>query len=170
MRKSSLFLTSLVAASALTVAWRAGEIRVLEANAIAMPGASTDNGASQSATPDPTSSALGPQANPTPTQTSNSGSSNGGKTKKPAVKAITKESDPIDYKYGTIQVSVTKKSAEITDVALLQGEATHGREKAYPILIEQTILAQGNNYGNLNGATFTTAAFKQAVENALNKF
>jgi uncharacterized protein with FMN-binding domain len=88
----------------------------------------------------------------------------------PAAKKITIESDVIDYKYGVVQISVTKLGSEITAVDLLQGDATNGRDQAYQILIDATLQQQGTNFGNVSGATFTTDAFIKAVDNALLKF
>jgi uncharacterized protein with FMN-binding domain len=35
--------------------------------------------------------------------------------------------------------------------------------------VDATLTAQGTNYGNISGATFTADAFKKAVDNALGK-
>jgi hypothetical protein len=37
-------------------------------------------------------------------------------------------------------------------------------------LISAAISANGSGFGNLGGATYTTNAFKQALDNALGKF
>jgi uncharacterized protein with FMN-binding domain len=76
----------------------------------------------------------------------------------------------IAYKYGDIQISLTKTDGVISAVNVIIGDATNGREEAYLILTAATIEAQSTNYGNVSGATFTTDAFKIAVENVLAKF
>ena len=86
-----------------------------------------------------------------------------------APQSVTQISDEISYKYGVVQVSITKTGDQITDVTLLKGDATYGRDVAYQTLIQATLQYQGTNYGNVSGATFTTEAFKLAVENALAK-
>jgi uncharacterized protein with FMN-binding domain len=48
--------------------------------------------------------------------------------------------------------------------------ATHGRQSAFSPLVQAAIAANGTNFGNLSGATYTTDAFKQALESALGKF
>lgn len=78
-------------------------------------------------------------------------------------------SDRIPYKYGEIQLQLTKTGAQITDISVLAGDMSYGRDVAYQTLIAATISTQGTNYGNVSGATFTTDAFKQAVQNALAK-
>jgi uncharacterized protein with FMN-binding domain len=57
----------------------------------------------------------------------------------------------------------------ITDIKVLIGDTSYGRDLAYQSLIAATLQTQGTNYGNVSGATFTTDAFKQAVQNALSK-
>jgi uncharacterized protein with FMN-binding domain len=80
------------------------------------------------------------------------------------------DSDAIQYKYGVVQISITKVGKKLTAVGLIQGDATNGRAKAYQILIDATLQVQGTNFGNVSGATFTTDAFRKAVDNALLKF
>jgi uncharacterized protein with FMN-binding domain len=52
----------------------------------------------------------------------------------------------------------------------LQAVATHGRAGAFPYLVQYAIAANGSNFANLQGATYTTNAFKQSLEAALAKF
>jgi uncharacterized protein with FMN-binding domain len=84
--------------------------------------------------------------------------------------AVTKTGTAIAYRYGTVQVSVTKASGKITAVNLLQEGATGGRQGAFPYLVDYAIQANGSSFGNLGGATYTTDAFKQSLESALAKF
>ena len=74
------------------------------------------------------------------------------------------------YQYGTVQVSVTKTGSKITDVSVVQGGATHGREGTFPYLVQYALDAQGTSFGNITGATYTTDAFKSALSSALGKF
>ena len=76
----------------------------------------------------------------------------------------------IGYRFGTIQVSVTKSNGSITAIDLVQAGATGGRQTAFPRLVAEAINANGSSFGNLGGATYTTAAFKQALDSALAKF
>ena len=77
--------------------------------------------------------------------------------------------DAIQYRFGTVQLSVTRKSGKITDIGLVQAYATAGRDQAFPYLQQYAIKAQGTNFGNLSGATYTTDAFKQALDSAISK-
>lgn len=161
MRKSTAIVATLVAASSLAISLRLGDIATQENLA-------PDISASEPTKVDPTT----PSPSPTQSGQPNPAPSPSGTTAPaiPKPKPVTKNSDVIDYKYGVVQVSVTMLGNEITKVGLLQGDATNGRDKAYAILTEATIQVQGTNYGNVSGATYTTEAFKLAVESALEKF
>ena len=158
MRKSTAIVASLVAASSLAVALRIGELSTLNAIEVPIPG--------------PTGSSLGPTpgVSPTPEVTQPSTQSPVAPQPTQAPVVTTFESDVISYKYGDVQISLTKTDGLISAVNVLIGDATNGRDEAYLILIAATIEAQGTNYGNVSGATFTTDAFKLAVENVLAKF
>jgi uncharacterized protein with FMN-binding domain len=77
----------------------------------------------------------------------------------------------ISYKFGVIQVEVVKSGSTITAVNLIQA-GTKGPDWAVvpDMLAEAAVSANGSNFGNVSGATFTTQAFKQALESALAKF
>lgn len=75
----------------------------------------------------------------------------------------------IDYIYGTVQLSVTSENGAITAVNLIQATASAGRDTAFPALQQYAVQANGSNFGNLSGATYTTDAFKQALDSAITK-
>jgi uncharacterized protein with FMN-binding domain len=197
VRKSTLMVTSLFAASALTVAWNAGQLTLNE-EILLLPAEGTSNPAptevpvgntTETATPvaEPTTSpstsattspAPGQTATsaPAPSKTATSSAPAPSKTAAAAPAApaapvtATVSSDPITYKYGTVQISMTNVDGAITGINMLQGDASNGRDSAYRTLIDATIQNQGTNYGNISGATFTVDAFKKAVDSALLKF
>jgi len=188
VRKSTLMVTSLFAASALAVAWNTGqltannEILLLPAESTSNPAptevAGTDPNATSTATAEPTApvtAAPAPSqtAAPAPGQTAApapSPTATAAPTTPAAPVTATANSDPITYKYGTVQISMTTVDGAITEIKMLQGDATNGRDTAYATLINATIQNQGTNYGNISGATFTVDAFKKAVDSALLKF
>ncbi len=94
-------------------------------------------------------------------------SSTGSTTNANGTKSAT--GDPVDYRYGTVQLKVTKTAGKVTAVDLIQSGATAGREQAFPMLVDAAIKANGSNFGNVSGATFTTDAFKQAFDSAVAK-
>ena len=169
MRKSTAIVATLVAASSLVISLRLGDLATqeniqLNSSPEQLPAVNPSPGSTEppvSPTPAATSSAA-PGSNPAPTPTV--------APAKPKPKSVSKDSDVIDYKYGVIQISMTMLGNEITSVEVIQGDLTNGRDKAYAILTDATVQVQGTNYGNVSGATFTTEAFKIAVENVLGKF
>lgn len=82
----------------------------------------------------------------------------------------TQTSDAIQYQYGQVQLSVTETNGKITAVSYANSTASAGRDAAFPYLVKDAISANGSSFGNLSGATFTTDAFKQALDNAIAKF
>lgn len=85
----------------------------------------------------------------------------------PAEKTVT--SDQIPYEFGYVELTVTSKDGKLSAIDVGTSTATDGREQAYPYLVEYAIAAQGTNFSNLSGATYTTDAFKVALENAISK-
>ncbi len=121
--------------------------------------------ASATATPTPAgtktaAAAATPAATPTPTKTAST-----------VATSVAKTGSAINYKYGTIQLEVVKSGSKITSINLIQA-STKGREWASvpSMLVTTAIAAQGSGFGNMSGATFTTTAFKSALDSALAKF
>ena len=75
----------------------------------------------------------------------------------------------ISYPFGTVQLSVTRTAGKIAKIDIGSSTATNGRYQAFPVLVQAAISAQGTNFGNLSGATYTTDAFKQALSSAITK-
>lgn len=90
-------------------------------------------------------------------------------TATPALKSGTATSDAVPYQYGQIQLTVTEKAGKITAIDTGTSSATAGRDQAFPYLVKDAISAQGTNFANLSGATYTTDAFKQALTSAIAK-
>lgn len=91
-------------------------------------------------------------------------------TQVPVTAAKTATGAAIDYKYGTVQLEVTKSSGTITDVNVLVG---YGSGPQYTDLIaslaQYAVEANGSDFGNVSRATLTTNAFKQALDSAIAK-
>lgn len=77
--------------------------------------------------------------------------------------------DAVDYQYGTVQLKVTKTSGKISAIDLVQAGATAGREQAFSMLVSAAVSANGSSISNISGATYTTEAFKSALDSALSK-
>ena len=78
-------------------------------------------------------------------------------------------SDRIPYEFGYVELTVTKSAGKISAIDVGTSTATDGRQQAYPLLVDEAIRAQGTQFGNLGGATYTVDAFKQALDNAIAK-
>lgn len=77
----------------------------------------------------------------------------------------------IQYRYGAFQIQVVKSGSTISSINVLTGTTRGGQYAAIiPELVSAAVSANGSNFGNYSGATFTTNAFKQALESALAKF
>lgn len=137
----------------------------------AAPGAVAENSAEAAPVTSTTPAATSPKATtapvatapaaPAPKATTPAASNSGG---------TTKDGSAVPYRFGTVQVSVTKSGGKITAVNLLQAGATGGRDAAFSYLVDLAIQANGTSFGNLGGATYTVDAFKQSLESALAKF
>ena len=83
---------------------------------------------------------------------------------------MTKTGAAVQYWFGTMQISVTKTGTKITSVTPIQASYTRLRGWSIQNLVDAAISAQGSGFGNMSGATYTTDAFKQALDSALAKF
>lgn len=167
MRSATKTFVGLAGIGVMIAAARAG-LPVATAAATPTPTDSATSTATPTATETPTPTTTSkPKATTKPKSTKPSSSGSSGST---AGASGSKTGGTISYKYGVVQVSVTKSGGKITDVNLLQGTATKGRDAAFPSLIKATISSNGTSFGNLSGATYTTNAFKKAVNSALAKF
>jgi hypothetical protein len=93
----------------------------------------------------------------------------GGSTGSTLPPDMTVTSDQVPYQFGTIELSVTRKAGKISAIDVGQSSATNGREQAFPYLVDYAIKAQGTSFANLGGATYTTDAFKAALDSAIKK-
>lgn len=77
-----------------------------------------------------------------------------------------------DRGYGPVQIKLTISGGKITDVAFVQypnmpGHTLEVSQQAMPILKQEAITGQGANVDVISGATQTSQAFQQALQNAL---
>lgn len=80
----------------------------------------------------------------------------------------------VDYLYGDIEVEITLTGKRISDVSVVRNDATDLRSQmigseAVPILEQEALSAQGVNFDVVSGATFTSDAFAQSLQSALDK-
>jgi uncharacterized protein with FMN-binding domain len=80
----------------------------------------------------------------------------------------------ISTRYGDLQVEVTISGGVIVDVTALQLPDRDGRSRsiasqAEPILREEALTAQSANIDLLSGATYTSDAYAQSLQSALDQ-
>ncbi len=78
-------------------------------------------------------------------------------------------SDLINYRYGQVQLEVTATGGNIDSIVEKTATATRGYEQVFPYLNEAAIQAQGSDFSNVSGATFSSEAYRQALNSALSK-
>jgi uncharacterized protein with FMN-binding domain len=71
--------------------------------------------------------------------------------------------------FGPVQLKVTEEAGKITAIDLVQAQATGGREQAFSYLVQEALSANGASFSNISGATYTTEAFKSALNDAISK-
>jgi uncharacterized protein with FMN-binding domain len=96
-------------------------------------------------------------------------------TKKPssAAKKVV-QGNAVDTRYGPVQVQVTLSGSTITDVAILQVPQREQRDVeingyAVPILRQEALQAQNAKIDMVSGATYTSVAYLQSLQSALDK-
>jgi uncharacterized protein with FMN-binding domain len=80
----------------------------------------------------------------------------------------------IDTPFGPVQVRISVSGGHITDVAAVQIPHKDGRSRdintyAGPLLLQEALQAQSADIHVVSGATYTTAAYAQSLQTALDK-
>ena len=78
------------------------------------------------------------------------------------------------YQSGQLEVKLTVVNGKITHVGFATFVANDGRssgldQQAAPILIQETIAAQSAQIQGVSGATYTTGAYEQSLQAAIDK-
>lgn len=73
-----------------------------------------------------------------------------------------------DEGWGNVQVDVVITNGVISDVIYVQANATDGRDRAFPVLRQRTLDAQSANVSTVSRATFTSLAYIESVQSALD--
>ena len=195
MRASTKSAVGVITLGVLGLSYHFGQDAVVASGGFAAPTVSETSSASPSASSEPVPSAsasvapgsISPGSNSSEYVTNHGGSvaqpsasASASAAPKPSASAttsnttsgatVTKSGSVVESGFGTVQVQVTKSGSKITDITMLQANATKGRAAAFPYLIQYAIAANSSNFANLGGATYTTNAFKQSLEAALAKF
>jgi uncharacterized protein with FMN-binding domain len=82
--------------------------------------------------------------------------------------------DDVEYRYGELELQVTVKAGRINDIEPAVDEATDPRsaqinDQAIPYLRDQALQAQSAHIDGVSGATYTSDAYAQSLQAALDK-
>lgn len=80
----------------------------------------------------------------------------------------------VQYRYGALQLQVTVSGGRITKVSTVTDQATDPRSaeinsQAIPMLRDQVLQAQSANFDGISGATYTSMAYAQSLQAALDQ-
>jgi uncharacterized protein with FMN-binding domain len=114
------------------------------------------------------------------TGTGSAGSTGTGSTGTTVPTAASSSSDhsytgqDVFYRYGDIEVAVALSGSRIVTVTVPQDDASSPYSQtvnsaAVPVLVKEAVDAQGVNFDVVSGATFTSDAFAQSLQSALDK-
>ncbi|HEX5149408.1 MAG TPA: FMN-binding protein [Candidatus Limnocylindrales bacterium] len=108
-----------------------------------------------------------PTATPAPTQDTTTATTSG-------YTDGTVTGDTISTRFGDVQVQVTISGGVITDVTALQlpsndGHSARISQAAEPILRQEALTAQSASIDLLSGATYTSDAYAQSLQSALDQ-
>ena len=153
MRTRAVLTSILASAGVLVVGWQVG------AAGTSAPTTSTPAGNSGGST-----GSTGSSGTIAGTATSSSSTASDG----------TYTGNDVNTRFGSVQVSVTVSGGTITDVTALQLTDQDGRSRqisnrAAPILQSEVLASQSANVSNVSGATYTSDAYLQSVQSALDQ-
>jgi len=116
----------------------------------------------------------GSNSNTSTTSSSGSGSPPSGSSNNVSYKDGTYTGSVANAYYGNVQVKATISGGKITNVDFLQSPNTHQtsviiNQQAMPYLQQEAIQSQSANVQIVSGATFTSQAFQQSLQSALQQ-
>jgi uncharacterized protein with FMN-binding domain len=166
----------LASAGILLVGWQSG-IHVADTRTAAAA-AGTGNQASGTGTKDSDGTASSGSSGSTDSSGSGSSGSTGTSGAAGAAGAAAKaggtyDGEVVQTRFGTVQVQITVKSRQITDVTALKLTDAEGRSVqisnyAAPILRDEVLQAQSANVQTVGGATVTSEAYLTSLQAALD--
>jgi uncharacterized protein with FMN-binding domain len=114
-----------------------------------------------------------PSSGTSPAVTSPSGAAGAPATTTPS-RTRTATGQDVQYQYGDIQLRVTAQGGHITNIDVVQNGAADPRSAqinsiAVPMLTSQAMSAQSPQIDGVSGASFTSAAYAQALQSALDQ-
>jgi len=116
---------------------------------------------------------LGPVPSPV-TPSARTGAAAGTGPSPPSTGAVMTLGQAVTDQYGTIQVRVVTAGGQIRSVSFAQlvGDEQLSdliNADAGPLLLQRTLIAQSANIDTVSGATYTSDAYRQSLQSALDK-
>jgi len=139
-------------------------------------GTSSSDGVTALAFASPSASAApsrGPAVDPSASRTSRSVSPTTAATATTAA-SVTLVGDPVSFRFGTVQVQVTVENGVITSVQALQlpdgdRHSVQISQQVEPLLADEALAAQSARIDTISGATYTSRAYAQSLQSALDQ-
>ncbi|HEY3575380.1 MAG TPA: FMN-binding protein [Arthrobacter sp.] len=170
MRIRAAVSAALASAGILLVGWQSG-VHVADTRSAAAA-AATGNQASGTGTTDSSGTASsGSSGSGSSGSTGTAGAA--GAAGSAAKAGGTYDGEVVQTRFGTVQVQITVKSGQITDVTALKLTDAEGRSVqisnyAAPILRDEVLQAQSANVQTVGGATVTSDAYLTSLQAALD--
>jgi uncharacterized protein with FMN-binding domain len=127
---------------------------------------SDDTGSSETGSDDAVESAGSASSGTEPATSTGTGST--------SADTVTIVGSSVQTRYGPVQVSVTVTAGQIADVQALQVPGGHHESvqinaRATPILAQEVLDAQSARIDTVSGATYTSEAYAQSVQSAIDQ-
>ncbi|UOQ88320.1 FMN-binding protein [Agromyces endophyticus] len=191
MRRRAIILASAASAAAILGGWQLGQAATASLTATGTPavtnasagtGSSTGTGAGTSTgsgtvdfdalTPSDSGSGSGSSAGSTGSGDAGSGDSGSGDSASTAADG-TYAGQTVSTRFGDVQVQVTISGGAIADVTPLHltdhdGRSVQISNRAAPVLRSAVLQAQTASVSFVSGATYTSAAYLQSLQSALD--
>ena len=95
-------------------------------------------------------------------------------TSKTTATTRTVTGEDVSYRYGDLEVKVTATGSKITSISIVRADVTDPHSEsidqyAIPQLEQQALAAQSAKINGVSGASYTSAAYAQSLQSALDK-
>jgi len=171
MRAVSAFFAGAGSVAILAVGWQAGLGQLSSALPTSQAVASGTDASSGTSGTSSTGTSASPSASPSPSASAAPAPEPLPVT--PTVADGTYDGAVIDTRYGTVQVQVVISGGQIADVIAVKLTDTERKsiqisEQVAPMVRDEVLAAQSANVANISGGTYTTQAYLQSLQAALD--
>ena len=95
-------------------------------------------------------------------------------TTAPASATRTASGSDVQYRFGDIEVQVTESGSRITNVSVVRNDSPDARSyqinsQAVPVLEQETVSAGSAQIDAVSGATYTSDAYLQSLQSAIDR-